>query len=331
MVIKSTVDYEGWKRETREYYLSKFPTKEKYIDGFMGYISSRYDVHQRVYLPKKVMWYLYSKQRWMTIRNQHYWFLCVGKKGGEGKTTLAGQILYFFDGNYDRGRIAPNFNQFIGIIRRAIKESKYPSVSLDEPETSTHSMSKKGTALRDILERIRQLNLFAGCCANSLSSVPHFIYERLSTIIAIDDEHRFWLWDNAKDEPYGTVVDDIKGRDGWGKYRHSVFKRPEFVKRSHFQNQKFSPDLPYDTKQYIASKKEDLIELIDRFIDKNKVDIDIKGRLESKRERVLKEIAKLKKSNTNITDEQIALRLGYRRETINRLRNRAVTCDGRPL
>jgi len=331
MVIKSTVDYEGWKRETREHYLSKFPTKEKYINEFIDYISDRYDIHNRVFIPRKLMWYLYNKRQWVIKRNQHFWIAAMGKRGGEGKTTFLGHILHFLDGTYDRKRIAMNYNQFIKVIRQAKIADKYPSVSLDEPETSTHMMSKKGTAMRDILERIRQFNLFVGVCANSMTSIPPFIYERVTAIVYINDKHRFWLWDNAKDDPFHTVVDDIKGKNGWGMYKHGTFNRPEFTRRAYFKNQTFSPELPYDTKQYLKEKEEDLLGLLNTFINKNKIDVSIKDRLESKEERLIKMIMDLKKRYPKLSDRMIAIRLGLSRKWVNHLRNKAEKCKQPPL
>ena len=57
-----------------------------------------------------------------------------------------------------------NYDQFIRNIRNAKRIVQYPSISLDEPETKIHQLSKKVTTIRDILERIRQLNLFVGVC-----------------------------------------------------------------------------------------------------------------------------------------------------------------------
>jgi len=326
-MVKSTENYELWKEETREHYLNKFPNKEKYINGFMDYISSLYDQHQRAYIPKKVMWYLYEKRLWVIRRNQHFWIAFIGKKGGEGKTTLCGQVLYCMDGSYDRKRIAMNYDQFIRNIRTAKKINKYPAVSLDEPETKIHQLSKKGTTIRDILERVRQLNLFVGVCCNSLSSIPPFIYERLSAIVYLNDKHRWWLWDNAKDNTFGTVVDDIKGEYGWKKYKHSTFRKSEFIKRAYFKNLTYSPFLPYDTTQYLKEKEDDLLGLLDTYINKSRNDSIDKKAVEGQRERILNEIKRMKRDNPLITDKQIGLRLGFTRETINRIRNKGVKRD----
>ncbi len=326
-MVKSTENYELWKEETREHYLKKFPNKDKYINGFMDYISTLYDKHQRAYMPKKVMWYLYEKRLWVIRRNQHFWIAFIGKKGGEGKTTLCGHVLHFMDGSYDKKRIAMNYDQFIRNIRTAKKINKYPSVSLDEPETKIHQLSKKGTTIRDILERVRQLNLFVGVCCNSLSSIPPFIYERLSAIVYLNDKHRWWLWDNAKDNPLGTVVDDIKGEYGWKKYKHATFKKSEFIRRAYFKNLTYSQFLPYDTTQYLKEKEDDLLGLLDTYINKNKTDLIIKNRLKGKEERLIKEIIDLKKRYPKLSDRMIGLRLGLSRKWVNHLRNKAGKCE----
>ena len=267
--IKSTDDYEGWKRETKEIYLEIFPRKEKQINEFMSFISERYDKHQRVYLPRKVMWYLYHKRKEIVKGNSHFWIAFIGRKGGEGKSMLADHIFYFLDGSYDKSRVHDSYMAFLkGIIQIKKKEKReYPAIVLDEPENKTHSLSVKGRSIRDVLERIRILHLFVGTCANSLTSVAPFIYERLTTVIFINNKHRFWLWDNDRDKPRYSVIDDIKGSMGWAKFRHGVFKRREFVKRCYFKNLGFSKDNPFDWTPYEKKKKDNVIGEIEGMLD----------------------------------------------------------------
>jgi|26BtaG_2_1085354.scaffolds.fasta_scaffold00166_24 hypothetical protein len=317
-MVRSTENYDLWKKEFKQMYLSKFPSKEKQIDKFMDYVGDRYDSLQRSYIPRKVLWYLYYKKRRMIKGQQHFWIAFIGRKGGEGKSTLAHNCFHFLDGTYNPGRASMNYEELLKSIVDAKKVERYPCVLLDEPENKTHQLSLKGREIRDILERIRQLNLFVGICANSLTSIPSFIYERLSAIVFINEKHRFYLWDSAKDEPKCTIVDDIKSKEGWGMYRHGVFKQPKITQRAHFKNLGFSKETPFEMKEYLKKKEGDLIGDIDGFLSVQKAR---KATIKHPKEKLKQEIMKLKKKNPNITDIQIALRLGYTREYINKLKN----------
>jgi len=329
-MTRSTDNYPVWKEEVKQEYLHRYPKKENYVLGFISFLSSRYDEQQRTYLPIKFMWYLYGKKKWVEKNNQHFWIAIIGRKGGEGKSMLADHIFYFLDATYDKSRVHDNYIDFLKCISKTKgkEKIKYPAVVLDEPENKTHVLSKKGRAIRDALERIRILHLYVGACANSLTSVPAFIYERISTLIWINNKHRFWVWDSEKDKPKMTIVDDLKGKDGWGKYKHGVFKNSWFVGRAHFKNLGFSKENPFDLVNYEVKKEVNVLGDIDGIITQekvNKIDPD------AQKKKLLTKIFDLKLKKPLITDEQIGLRLGYSREHINRLRKWAVTRDFHPI
>jgi len=319
-MVRSFEDYEGWKTETKEMYLKKYPGKSKYVMGFINYLSSRYDKLQRTYLPAKFMWYLYGKKKWVEKNNQHFWIAIIGRKGGEGKSMLADHIFYFLDETYDKDRVHDNYIDFLKSIHKtkAKLKIKYPAIVLDEPENKTHALSKKGRQIKDALERIRILHLYVGACANSMSSVPSFIYERISTLIWINNKHRFWLWDSEKDGSKMTVVDDLKGKDGWNKYKHGVFKNKWFVARAHFKNLGFSKENPFDLDAYEVKKE---VNVLGDMLGIIKQEKPIKCAEDLQKEKLIKQITKLKERNPLMTDAQIGLRLGYSRQRINTLKN----------
>lgn len=198
MVTKSTDDYELWKEETRQKYYEKFPNKKEKVNDFIEYISSILDKYQRSFIPRQVMFYLWGKRNWVINNNQHFWMALIGKKGGEGKSTLSDYFSMVFDSTYHKARQQQDYRKWLHTIRKAKKETKHPAVVLDEPDNATHELSKEGRERKDILERIRILKLFVCVCVNSPSSIPPSIYERLGAIVYINSKHRFWLWDFLK-------------------------------------------------------------------------------------------------------------------------------------
>lgn len=327
-ITKSTENYNLWKEETRETYYKKFKSK-KGVDRFISYISSILDKHQRAYLPRKVMFYLWGKRNWVVKDNQHFWIIILGQKGGEGKSTLADYISMMFDPTYTKDRSQQDYHKWLKVIKQAKKETKYPAVVLDEPDVITHELSKSGRERRNILERVRILRLFACVCANAPNDVPPSLYSKASAIIYINKKHRFWLWDDTKDKPKGTIVDELKGAGGWGKYGYSVFKRPEFTNRACFKNLGFAhpKNSPFKSEQYEVRKEDDVINLIDKHLEKD----DGKKRIEGKEDRLIKEIMDLKRRYPKLTDGQIALRLGLSRTWVNLLKNKAIKCQPSPL
>lgn len=321
-LVKSTENWELWLEQTRQIYYSKYPDKKDDVDKFIGFVDANLGKYRRSFIPRKVIWYLWGKRNWVINNNQHFWIAIIGKKGGEGKSTLAEYISMILDPTYTKSRCEQDYDRWLAIIPKAKKETQYPAIILDEPDNETHDLSKKGRQRKDILERIRILHLFVCVCANSLSSVPQSIYERLSAVVFINNDHKFWVWDSTKDKPRETVVEDIKGKDGWGKHRHAVFRNQEFVRRACFKNLRFTPPdfSPFNEKSYERKKEEDVLGLIGSYKSKT----EEKSRLDGTKDRLTEDILTLKRRYPVLTDGQIGMRLGISREWVNTLRNKAV-------
>ncbi len=263
MVKRSTEDYEQWKKDVRKYYID-LGVKKSSVDNFINYVSSVYDKHKRSYIPFRLMWYLYDKKNWVEKENQHYWVAFIGKVGGEGKTTLAEHCMAFLDSTFTPDRKALDYESLIKLIRSAVNKTEFPAIMLDEPENKLHPMSKEGRELRDILSKIRQLNLFIGACANSLSDLPPFVFHRLSAIVYLNNKHRFWLYDSTKDKPKHTILEDIK--KGFSRYGHGTFLDKRIIKRAFFKNQGFSKNTVFDEGNYIKRKMKDLMDNINSYV-----------------------------------------------------------------
>jgi len=317
MVRQSTVDYEGWKQDVKDIYTKKFPKKIKGVNKFIDYTSKVLDKHQRTFIPYQILLYLFGKRNWLRKNNQHIWIAFIGRKGGEGKSTLAQQILYYMDNTFNPKRIKLDYDTFIRCIPIAKKEDDFPSILLDEPENKTHVLSGKGRQVKDILERVRQLNLTVGVCANSLTSVPGFIYDRINVIIYLDN-FKFWVWDNTKDKPKYTVIDDIK-RDFTRKGKgHAVFKDKHIINRAIFKNQGFTKELPFDQKDYLKSKQSDIIAEIERYNNNGK---------SPKKDVTRAESIEWMIKNTDLTDVQIAKTHNCTYQNINKTRKKLSTLN----
>lgn len=267
MVRRSTDNYDGFKADIKEYYLTRNPKSVGKVNEFINYISSIYDNTQRVYFSHKFLKYLYLRRSHVIKKNQHFWIAFIGKKGGEGKSTLAKQVLHFLDKDFHTDtRCAHAFEKFIMIIKQAkgVEKKEFPSVLLDEVDPKLHHAEKDARTLRSITTKLRQMNLFVGVCANSLNDIPAFIFERINTIVKIDDKHRFWVYDNNYDSPKFSICDDIKKE--WASNKHAIFNRREIIKRAIYKNQSFAEELPFIEGTYLEEKEQDLFNDIDMYL-----------------------------------------------------------------
>jgi len=320
MVTKSTENYGQYLIDVRDYYQHKYPNHKKYIDGFIDYTDKCLNRFQRSFLTYQTMWYLYERRK-NVLKNQHFWVAFIGRKGGEGKSTIGKHMLNYMDNTFDPNkRTVVSYMNFIKTIKHTKKELqiKYPSILIDEPENKIHILSIKGRKLRDILGKIRQENLFVGICANSLQDIPSFIYHRLSCIVYLDEKHRFWVWDQMKDKPHYTIIDDMKKE--FKLVGHKIFKDRNILKRAIIKNMTFSKEIPFDETEYLDNKSKDLYKDIDEFIYDEK---------DEKAKPIPKEIMirEILKNKPNLTDGMLAEALGISREWANILKNRVIKCE----
>src|SRR4030042_6006040 len=317
MVIRSVDDYPLWKKQVLQYYINLFPDKKKYVYDYIKYVSKIYDNHKRSFLPYKLTWYLFNKRRWVISKNQHFWFAIIGKKGGEGKSTLAKNMLYFLDPTFDASRAALNYKDFLSLVLYTKEKLKldYPAILMDEPDKS-HQLSAESIKVRNVITKMRQLNMFVGVCANSLAEVPRFIYERMTCIIYINDRHRAWLYDNDKDKRKGTIIYEMK--KDFVKTGHEVFKDFRYQQRACMKNFEFSKATPCVEGDYIENKRKDIISDINKILGKEE-DIFALKRFDRDKKKSL--IKLLKTNKPNLSDREIGELIGISRDWVNKLRN----------
>jgi len=268
MVIQSTLNYKQYKGDIKKEFLDA-GTPQKNVNNFMKYFSSVYDIHGRAYFDYKLACFLYNKRQHTILSNNWYWVALVGKVGGEGKSTLAKQILYFLDPTFKGQSTAMALIDFVECILERKQTVKYPGILLDEMETEIHALSKEGRRIRDAMQRGRQLNLFIALCTNDLSEIPTIFYDKISTIIYLDQNHRANLWDNQRDKR-GDIVNTIKYKYKEEKLRHDVFKLSRILKRSHFKKLEFSKTLPFKEAQYKEDKEKDVLDRLKSIVDESK-------------------------------------------------------------
>lgn len=263
---KSHEDYDGHKEDIVKSYLDKGINK-KSVDKFINYYSSLYDKKRRCYFPVKLAWHLFDIRSWVIKENQHYWAAFIGRVGGEGKSTLCKNVSFFLDSTFGPERVSLNYDSFISEIYKTMIDNDFPAVVLDEPENKTHQFSEKGRKLKDILGKIRQVNLFVGVCVNNLNDIPSFILDRLAGIFYLTSDHRFTYWNVMKDRPKFTIINEIK--KGFKREGHSVFVRKEIKKRAFIKSQCFSKYLPFNDKEYETKKRKDLQNDIGKYLTRD--------------------------------------------------------------
>jgi hypothetical protein len=309
---QSNVDFDQFWKEVKEEYYKKIGNKNK-VDEFVDYCYKLYKPHGRVFMPHRMMWQLYVQKKRMIKDNQHLWFLFVGRKGGEGKSTLAKHVLHFMDPSFAEDvRVVNSYKALIDSINttKFLNNMKNPAILMDEADPTIHMASKEGTELRKILTKVRQLNLTVGMCVNDLSDVPSFIYKLFTGLIFLDNkkgDHRFWYW-NSNEEYCGvTILDDI--RKDYSQIKHAIFKKK--APKAIIGHEKFGKDTPYfNEKEYLLRKRRDIHSDMQKYLfsDKNN---------RTKRDRTLtyKEIAK-KMYSGDYSGVEIAELLNVKPETI---------------
>jgi DNA-binding transcriptional regulator YiaG len=264
---KSTENFEQYLAELKQEYYAKVCNKPK-VDEWIDYINNKYKQYNRVFLPHTLMWNLYAHKKRMVKDNQHLWFLFVGRKGGEGKSTLAKHCLHFIDESFAEDlRVVNDYDQLIEMIyqTKRIKKLATPGILMDEVDPTIHMLSKEGTQLRQILTKIRQLNLVVGMCVNDLSDLPHFVYKLFSGMFLLENNnnnHRFYYWNQNEDYCGNSIMADI--RKDYTKMKHTAFDLKK--SKAIVGNETFSRLTPFfDEETYLNQKENDIFDNIQTF------------------------------------------------------------------
>lgn len=160
---------------------SKLHSKEK-AKEFIGYYKSCYDKYEHTGLDYKLAFLLYKDKRKVEHKSAIRWYGIVGP-GGTGKTTLAKNICYFFDHNFNSSAITTEIKDAVKMMINTPITGAFKSILIDEPDFEIHANSKTGKAIRNVFGKVRQQQVYMVFCATDLIDIPPFIFRKLDTII----------------------------------------------------------------------------------------------------------------------------------------------------
>lgn len=192
MVTRSNVNWEQHKQD-----IHSIITKRNGIDKankFIAHYSSRYDKFGRSLMDWKLAFWLMDD--YYAVKNiGTRWYACVGE-GGTGKTTLLKNVFYFFDETLAPSRVQMDTEGFLKQLKKFSVNDSMKGMFMDEPDDTINTSSNAGKALREVLGKMRQQNLFLGICATDLKDIPIYIFRKLNGIIFLPAQGSYMFFKN---------------------------------------------------------------------------------------------------------------------------------------
>jgi hypothetical protein len=272
-MIQSTINYEKWKEEVNTLYSGKFGTDK--TKPFIKHITKCYDKYNRNFLPHKIMWRAYDLHNKVTKLNQHQIYGFVGR-GGYGKSTLCKNIMYYHDNSFNQESICQSMDDFVVILYKIIKSKnhKYRSIMIDEPSKETHQSSKEWRLTQDVLNQIRQENLFIGICATDISLIPSSLMNLVTGMYAF---RKMYIYDYYDEEKKEGIIGKILKEYEKTKTYDWVIQR-DILKCAYIRNYFSYKNTPIDCEnaKYRNLKRKEFIKKVEKLMDLNTSNV-IKG------------------------------------------------------
>lgn len=207
MVTRGTVDWEQHKKDVYIEVLKR--AGEDKAKKFIDFYAARYDKYGRNLIDWKLAYWLMNDYYYVKNIGTR-WYACVGM-GGTGKSTLMKNIFYFFDDTLKPDRVQLGTLGFLKNLKKFSVNNSMKAMFMDEPDDSINTSSQSGKALREVLGKMRQQNLFLGICATDLKDIPIYIFRKLDGIIFLPNLGNYMFFRNRpikKDYPLQSIRRD---------------------------------------------------------------------------------------------------------------------------
>ena len=206
-------------------------------------------------------------------------FVFVGP-GGTGKSTLAKNVLYWFDPEFCQDFVKSKVEGIVKKLRSIPTTNAMRALLLDEPDSDIQQASKQGMKFRSIVGQWRQQQVFCALCATDLIDIPTYLFRKAEVIFFVPYHRRVILIRNrlqAKSYLLQEVrIAYTRGQRGYGVF-WQMLKKSKHNRMGgvySFRTDKVSPLDVVDNSTYLGKKATDYEKELDDFIGMHKTVAD---------------------------------------------------------
>jgi hypothetical protein len=145
---------------------------------------------------------------------------------------------------------------------------------IDEPSKETHQSSKEWRLTQDVLNQIRQENLFIGICATDISLIPSSLMNMVTGMYAF---RKMYIYDYYDEEKKEGIIGKILKEYEKTKTYDWVIQR-DILKCAYIRNYFSYKNTPIDCEnaKYRNLKRKEFIKKVEKIMDLNTSNV-IKG------------------------------------------------------